>query len=421
MVRGISSTTHRRGTADRREGVTRAPSLGRLLILTGCTVLWAWFPATGHAAPEGDATIRIDSVTLQANEFGSAQAFCPDGTRVVGGGVTGTGSTPSRLVVSGPLDETGLTSNLTNGDVGRSWYAYIQNAQAQNTFVSTAICSAGSDATLQVDPFTLAPFSSGDGQAFCPSGARVIGGGLTSTGGTGSSGGTALQVSGPLDETGLTSNLSDGDVGRSFYAYLANGGPQNTFVSTAICSAGSDATIRTDSFTVPANSSGDGQAFCPTDTRVVGGGVTSIGSATNSEVRVSGPLDESGLTSNLTDGDLARSWYANVYSAGVQNTYVSTAICAPSSTGSDTDPPETEITKGAPNKLDKHKFKFKFTSSEPDSTFECKVDSKPFKPCTSPRKVKHLDEGKHKFKVVATDAAGNTDPSAAKDKFKVVG
>ena len=29
-------------------------------------------------------------------------------------------------------------------------------------------------------------------------------------------------------------------------------------------------------------------------------------------------------------------------------------------------------------------------------------------------------KGKHKFKVRAIDAAGNTDPSPAKDKFKVV-
>ena len=86
----------------------------------------------------------------------------------------------------------------------------------------------------------------------------------------------------------------------------------------------------------------------------------------------------------------------------------------------DTDPPQTKITKGAPNKLDTHKVKFKFTSSEPDSNFECKLDKKAFKPCTSPRRVKHLDEGKHKFKVRAIDAAGNVDPSAAKDKFKVV-
>jgi hypothetical protein len=95
------------------------------------------------------------------------------------------------------------------------------------------------------------------------------------------------------------------------------------------------------------------------------------------------------------------------------------ASCPPPG-GNDTDPPETEITKGAPNKLDKHKVKFKFTSDEPGSTFECKLDKREFKPCKSPKKVKRLDDGKHRFKVIATDEAGNSDPSAAKDKFKVV-
>jgi hypothetical protein len=42
------------------------------------------------------------------------------------------------------------------------------------------------------------------------------------------------------------------------------------------------------------------------------------------------------------------------------------------------------------------------------------------KPCSSPRKVKNLDEGKHKFKVRAVDAAGDVDPTPTKDKFKVV-
>ncbi len=86
----------------------------------------------------------------------------------------------------------------------------------------------------------------------------------------------------------------------------------------------------------------------------------------------------------------------------------------------DTDPPETTITKDAPKKTDESKVKFKFISDEPDSTFECKADKKPFKSCKSPKMVKRLDEGKHKFKVRAIDAAGNVDPSAAKDKFKVV-
>jgi hypothetical protein len=82
--------------------------------------------------------------------------------------------------------------------------------------------------------------------------------------------------------------------------------------------------------------------------------------------------------------------------------------------------PETTITKDAPNKTDKNKVKIKFTSDEAGSTFDCKIDAKPYKPCTSPKTLKRLDEGKHKFKVHAIDTAGNVDPSAAKDKFKVV-
>ena len=93
----------------------------------------------------------------------------------------------------------------------------------------------------------------------------------------------------------------------------------------------------------------------------------------------------------------------------------------PETTPPDTNPPQTKITKGAANKTDKTKVKFRFSSSEPDSTFECKLDKKTFKPCTSPKTIKHLDQGKHKFKVRAIDAAGNVDPTAAKDKFKVVG
>jgi streptogramin lyase len=86
----------------------------------------------------------------------------------------------------------------------------------------------------------------------------------------------------------------------------------------------------------------------------------------------------------------------------------------------DTDPPETTITKDPPSKGGRNKVKYKFVSDEAGSTFECKLDRKPYKPCTSPRKFK-VKDGKHKFKVQATDAAGNVDPTPAKDKFKVAG
>jgi lysophospholipase L1-like esterase len=85
----------------------------------------------------------------------------------------------------------------------------------------------------------------------------------------------------------------------------------------------------------------------------------------------------------------------------------------------DREPPDTTITKGAPNETKRHKVKFKFAADEADSTFECKLDTKKWKSCTSPKTVRHLDNGSHKFQVRAIDAAGNLDASPAKDRFRV--
>ena len=84
----------------------------------------------------------------------------------------------------------------------------------------------------------------------------------------------------------------------------------------------------------------------------------------------------------------------------------------------DTDAPEGKISKV---KVKGDDAKAKFTSDEPGSTFLCRLDKKKFKPCTSPRKLKNLDDGKHKLFVQATDPVGNVDPTAAKKKFEVEG
>jgi CSLREA domain-containing protein len=87
----------------------------------------------------------------------------------------------------------------------------------------------------------------------------------------------------------------------------------------------------------------------------------------------------------------------------------------------DKTPPETKIVKGPPRKTHKRTVKFKFVSSEAGSTFQCKLDRKPFKRCSSPKKYKKLKPGKHLFKVRAIDAAGNVDPTPAKRKFTILG
>ncbi len=64
--------------------------------------------------------------------------------------------------------------------------------------------------------------------------------------------------------------------------------------------------------------------------------------------------------------------------------------------------------------------KIRFDSDDPDATFECKVDQKLWKPCSSPRKLKRMKARKHKVRVRAIDAAGNVDPTPARDKFEVL-
>jgi hypothetical protein len=86
----------------------------------------------------------------------------------------------------------------------------------------------------------------------------------------------------------------------------------------------------------------------------------------------------------------------------------------------DTDPPDTTITKAPKSPTTKTTAKFKFISDEANSTFRCSIDKKPYKPCKSPKKYKHLKPGKHKLKVAAIDPADNVDPTPAKAKVKVL-
>jgi virginiamycin B lyase len=83
-------------------------------------------------------------------------------------------------------------------------------------------------------------------------------------------------------------------------------------------------------------------------------------------------------------------------------------------------PPNTTFTKDAPNKTFKTKVKFSFLSTDPDATFECRLDKKNWRRCLSPKTIRHLDEGRHRFRVRAVDPSGNVDPTPAKDKFRVV-
>lgn len=75
-------------------------------------------------------------------------------------------------------------------------------------------------------------------------------------------------------------------------------------------------------------------------------------------------------------------------------------------------PPETTIDSGPTGTIFGNQAIFEFHASEP-STFQCKLDSGVFEPCSSPKVYSGLAFGPHSFQVRAIDSAGQVDQSPA--------
>ncbi len=79
----------------------------------------------------------------------------------------------------------------------------------------------------------------------------------------------------------------------------------------------------------------------------------------------------------------------------------------------DTAPPDTIILTHPDNPSNSSDATFTFTSDDPEATFVCRLDEDAITPCTSPQTYSGLADGEHRFRVRATDAAGNNDPTSA--------
>jgi Ca2+-binding RTX toxin-like protein len=88
----------------------------------------------------------------------------------------------------------------------------------------------------------------------------------------------------------------------------------------------------------------------------------------------------------------------------------------------DTRPPQTRLSAHprvlllTPKKW--RRVAFRFASSEAGSSFRCKLDRKPYRPCTSPRAYR-VKAGRHAFRVFAIDPAGNRDLTPTLFRFAV--
>lgn len=85
----------------------------------------------------------------------------------------------------------------------------------------------------------------------------------------------------------------------------------------------------------------------------------------------------------------------------------------------DSTAPETQLNRTPARKTKKRTASFEFGANELGSVFECKLDSAPFKTCSSPLTLTRLKRGKHTFSVQSADATGNADASPATYAWKV--
>ncbi|MEN6410290.1 MAG: hypothetical protein ABFD44_11335, partial [Anaerolineaceae bacterium] len=77
-------------------------------------------------------------------------------------------------------------------------------------------------------------------------------------------------------------------------------------------------------------------------------------------------------------------------------------------------PPDTTILTQPSAPINGSSATFTFSSSEANSTFECRLDSGEWTPnCVSPKEYTSLSGGMHTFDVRAIDPAGNVDPEPA--------
>lgn len=104
---------------------------------------------------------------------------------------------------------------------------------------------------------------------------------------------------------------------------------------------------------------------------------------------------------------------------GPINTFATAGVGPSGGPVADTEAPQTRIRRHPHKRTRQRRATFRFFTTEPGSTFECKLDRRRFKPCKSPKTVKGRP-GRHVFAVRARDVAGNVDGSPARFSWTIL-
>lgn len=113
-------------------------------------------------------------------------------------------------------------------------------------------------------------------------------------------------------------------------------------------------------------------------------------------------------TSPLTDGDHTVTVVAS-NAAGTSSDSTTFTV--------NVQPPDTAITSGPTGTIYDGSATFEFTATEPNATFECRLDGGPWTPCSSPHTQSGYSAGAHTFEVRAIDQHGAVDQTPAARSF----
>jgi hypothetical protein len=92
----------------------------------------------------------------------------------------------------------------------------------------------------------------------------------------------------------------------------------------------------------------------------------------------------------------------------------------PASSGGADGAPETILSKRPTGAIHAPRATFRFNANIAGSTFQCKLDRRPFRACESPKTYKGLSEGRHVFRVRAVGPTGLVDPTPGVRNIRVV-
>jgi hypothetical protein len=129
------------------------------------------------------------------------------------------------------------------------------------------------------------------------------------------------------------------------------------------------------------------------------------------------------LTATPSGGDSFAGWSGDCSGTGACQVTMDQARAVTASFTAavvpDTVPPNTTLTKAPKKRVHKRLTRFRFSSDETGSRFECSIDGAAFAACTSPVE-KRFKPGRHTFAVRAVDAAGNVDATPARVRWRFV-